>query len=120
VIASLPILKVEVLKLAVPVEVRGSVPSVVLPVALTWRKVTVPVGASEPVVCETAAVKVTVWPEIAGLGEAVTVVLVAVVPVTVSEAGIGQAAECRRAAVACRTHFRPGDAADRRGPRRST
>ena len=71
--------------MAVPVESTGSVPSVVLPVALTSLKVTVPVGVPEPVVCEMVAVKVTDAPETAvPSGETLTVVLVAVVPVTVS------------------------------------
>ena len=73
---SLPRLKAVVLKVAVPVELRLAVPSVVLP----SLKVTVPVGVPEPVELETVAVKVTDSPETAGLGEAVTAVVVAVVP----------------------------------------
>ena len=83
----LPMLKAEVLKVAVPVEFRAAVPSVVLPAALTSLKVTVPVGVPEPVVWETVAVKVTDAPEATvPSGETVTVVLVAAVPVTVSVA----------------------------------
>jgi hypothetical protein len=76
VIVSLPTAKAVVLKVAVPVEARVAVPSVVPP----SLKVTVPVGVLVPDVWEIVAVKVTDCPEVAGLGEAVTAVLVTVVP----------------------------------------
>ena len=76
---SLPTANTVVLNVASPLEPRLAVPSVVLP----SLKVTVPVGVLEPVAWEIAAVKVTDAPEIAGLGEAVTAVVVAVVPAEV-------------------------------------
>jgi hypothetical protein len=79
VIVSLPTASVEVLKVAVPEEFRVPVPSVV-PLSL---KVTVPVGAAEPVAWATVAVKITVWPETAGFSEELTEVVVAVVPAAV-------------------------------------
>ena len=73
VIESLPTANVEVLMLAVPVESRAAVPSVVLP----SLKVTVPVGTPElGATATTVAVKVTDWLDDAGLGDAVTVVVV--------------------------------------------
>jgi hypothetical protein len=79
VIVSVPTANVEVLKVAVPEEFRVPVPSVVLP----SLKVTVPVGAAEPVVWATVAGKVTVWPDAAGFSEELTEVVVAVVPAAV-------------------------------------
>ncbi len=54
------------------------VPSAVVPSI----KVTVPVGVPEPEEGATVAVKVTLWPTIAGLGEAVSAVVVVAGAVT--------------------------------------
>jgi hypothetical protein len=75
----------EVLKAAVP-PLRATVARVVLP----SLKVTLPVGVPEPgLVAVTAAVNVTVWPDVADVGDAVSATLVAAWPtVRVKEAAL--------------------------------
>jgi hypothetical protein len=65
--------RVEVERVATPLEFRAEVPSVAAP----SRKVTVPVGVPVSFIDVTDAVNVTSWPEVEGLGDEPTTVAVA-------------------------------------------
>jgi len=70
-------LKAEVLKVAMPFELKVAVPSMVPPVAVTSVKVTVPVGTADPVNAGvTVAVKDTCWFVVDGAGDDTTPVVV--------------------------------------------
>jgi hypothetical protein len=77
-----PTLRLLSLKVAIPDEFKFTVPRSVVP----SKKLTVPTG--EPVGAgETVAVRRTAWPKVAGLGEAVSAVVVVAAAVTLN--GIG-------------------------------